>query len=135
MKNTITKNSTCPNVPVYIITLILLLMTAVSNGQVSQQWASRYNGPGNNLDVAYSTAVDASGNVYVTGSSMGSGTGNDYATVKYNSTGVQQWVQRYNGSGNSEDVPYSIVVDGTGNVYVTGYSRSGAANGTENYAT
>ena len=85
-------------------------------------WVRRYNGPGNGDDEAYSIAVDGSGNVYVTGRSYGSGTNYDYCTIKYNSAGVQQWVARYNGPGNGGDVAYSLVVDNTGNVYVTGGS-------------
>lgn len=100
-----------------------------------QQWASRYNGTGNSTDAAYQIIVDISGNVYVTGTSSGSGTGNDYATIKYNSSGVQQWVQRYNGPGNSTDEAYRIAVSDSGNVYVTGYSRSGSGAGTEDCTT
>jgi hypothetical protein len=92
------------------------------NSSGVQQWVQRYNGPGNTGDQAESLALDGSGNVYVTGVSVGSGTGGDYATIKYNSSGVQQWVQRYNGPGNDDDWAYSLAVDGTGNVYVTGYS-------------
>lgn len=98
------------------------------NSSGVQQWSSRYNGPGNGYDRASSLAVDSSGNVYVTGFSIGSGTVDDYATIKYNSSGVQQWIQRYNGPGNSTDVANSIAVDVSGNVYVTGYSHgSGTA--------
>jgi len=85
-------------------------------------WVRRYNGPGNGDDWAYSLALDGQGNVYVTGESRGSGTSDDYATIKYNSTGVQQWVQRYNGPGNDNDWAHVIAVDTSGNVYVTGYS-------------
>ncbi|TKJ42994.1 hypothetical protein CEE36_05780 [candidate division TA06 bacterium B3_TA06] len=87
-----------------------------------QQWVARYNGPGNSDDFTRSLALDVSGNVYVTGTSAGLGTGNDYATIKYNSSGQQQWVTRYNSPGNGHDRSYDIVVDGAGNVYVTGYS-------------
>jgi uncharacterized delta-60 repeat protein len=98
-----------------------------------QQWVQRYNGPGNSFDEAYSLAVDSSDNVYVTGGSIGSGTGYDYATIKYNSLGIQQWVQRYNGPVNGSDKASSIVVSGSGNVYITG---SSTGSGTENdYAT
>jgi len=88
-------------------------------------WVRRYDGPGNYKDWSYSIAVDGSGNVYVTGGSYGSETGPDYCTIKYNSSGVQQWVARYNGPGNNDDRALSIAVDGSGNVYVTGYSYGG----------
>lgn len=105
-----------------IAVLIIYSFAAEVNTQVSQQWLSSYNGPGNSGDQGSAVTIDASGNVYVTGSSSGSGTSNDYATIKYNSSGVQQWVARYNGPGNSNDAANSIAVDGSGNVYVTGYS-------------
>ena len=91
-----------------------------------QVWAAIYNGPANGNDAAKSIAVDNSGNVYVTGSSAGVGTGLDYATIKYNSAGAQQWVQRYNGPINSSDIARSIAVDNSGNVYITGQSVAGA---------
>jgi uncharacterized delta-60 repeat protein len=85
-----------------------------------EQWVQRYDGPGHYLDYASSLAVDAQGNVYVTGYSYGSFTSLDYATIKYNSAGVEQWVQRYNGPANADDWATSLAVDGQGNVYVTG---------------
>jgi hypothetical protein len=57
----------------------------------------------------------------VTGFSLGSSS-NDYATVNYNSAGQQQWVARYNGPARSDDEAQGIIVDGSGNVYVTGES-------------
>ena len=97
-------------------------LTIKYNPSGIQQWYARYNGPANGIDEAYFIAVDGLGNVYVTGHSRGSGTIDDYATVKYNPAGVQQWVQRYNGPGNSDDWANSLSVDDFGNVYVTGDS-------------
>lgn len=114
--------------------LLLLLIPAGASAQVTQQWAALYNGPGNGRNTATSIAVDSGGNVYVTGFSDGGATGLDYATIKYNSAGTQLWVQRFNGSGNGDDVPAAIAVDAAGNVYVTGYSYSGPATGYD-YAT
>ncbi|MCW3070327.1 MAG: hypothetical protein JWO44_217 [Bacteroidetes bacterium] len=90
-------------------------------------WTRTLNGIGNGDDEASSIYIDGSGNVYVTGKSDGNPTAlinNDYVTVKYNSAGVQQWVLRFNGSGNGSDIPAGIIGDPSGNVYVTGRSAN-----------
>ncbi|HEY5123784.1 MAG TPA: SBBP repeat-containing protein [Ignavibacteria bacterium] len=117
----------------YIIFFLSLCITSLLPAQVTQEWVQRYNGPGNTEDVAFAIAVDRLGNVYVTGWSIGSGTGLDYATIKYNSAGVQQWVARYNGPGNGDDYALSLAVDKLSNVYVTGYSTGNGTN--YDYAT
>src|SRR5262245_39796949 len=75
---------------------------------VGQEWIAFYNG-GFGFDVAWGMAVDGSGNIYVTGSSVGPGNCNfycdDYATIKYDASGTQQWAARYNGPANDDDHP------------------------------
>ncbi len=102
--------------------ILYLFYGSVLFAQVDTAWVRRYNGPVNDYDEGTSLAVDGPGNVYVTGYSTGSGTSYDYATIKYDSAGVEQWVQRYNGPGNDMDFASSLAVDGQGNVCVTGYS-------------
>jgi len=94
------------------------------NSDGDQQWAQRYNGPGNDYDAPYGIALDGSGNVYVTGTSTGDGTGFDYTTIKFDNNGQQQWVKSYNGTGNSYDAAVALAVDGSGNVRVTGISTA-----------
>jgi uncharacterized delta-60 repeat protein len=96
-------------------------------------WKNRYNGPGNGWDEATAIAVDGNGNVYVTGSSSGSSSGVDYATLKYGPDGTLLWEKRYNGPANGEDHATAMAVDGNGNVYVTGDSSRG--NSLADYAT
>lgn len=93
-----------------------------------RQWIARYDGTGNEYDQAAAIALDASGNVYVTGHSEGQKGDVDYATVKYSASGEQQWAARYNGPGNSYDRPTASIVDQSGNVYVTGPSGTGFYN-------
>ena len=89
-------------------------------------WVRRYNGPVNGIDWAWAIAVDGSGNAYVTGFSVGIGTDIDYATIKYYPNGDTAWVRRYNGLADSYDWARAIVVDESGNVYVTGISIGGS---------
>jgi uncharacterized delta-60 repeat protein len=96
-------------------------------------WTARYNGPENNVDVAASLVIDDFNNIYVTGFSTGNGTLRDYATIKYNSSGLQQWVQRYNGPGNNDDESVAVTIDNSNNIYVTG-SSTGSGTGMD-YAT
>jgi hypothetical protein len=91
----------------------------------TEEWVARYNGPANDWDRSLAIHVDSSGYVYVTGTSFGTGTDYDYCTIKYDSLGTEMWTARYNGSGNDEDYPETINVDGSGNVYITGNSAGG----------
>ncbi|MCI0531552.1 MAG: SBBP repeat-containing protein, partial [candidate division Zixibacteria bacterium] len=96
-------------------------------------WVRKYNGTGNLSDAAYDLAVDDGGNVYITGVSYDGSTSNDYVTIKYSPAGDSLWVRRYNGPGNDVDYAYDLAVDGSGNVYVTGYS--GGSGTSYDYAT
>lgn len=102
-------------------------------GVIDANGAARYNGPGNGPDMAFAIATDSSGNVYVTGmsdSDATSGFNYDYATVKYDSAGVEQWIARYNGPANGDDRAYAIAVDdASGDIYVTGRSDQGGSTG------
>jgi uncharacterized delta-60 repeat protein len=107
--------------------------TLMYNSSGVQQWVSRYTFSGAGSDAATAIALETSGNVIVTGTSAGSGSGNDFATVKYNTSGVQQWATRYNGAGNGNDSAKALSLDAFGNIYVAG-SATGSASGTD-YAT
>src|SRR5262245_36618347 len=112
-----------------------IYVTGSSNGDYTtikyafngvEQWVRSYNGPGNSSDSPTDLIVVGSGNIYVTGQSTGSGTNNDYATIKYDAAGNQHWVRRYDGPSttlaNDYDNPAALTVDPNGNVFVTGNS-------------
>ncbi len=101
----------------------LVFSEAAAEG-VQTAWVRRYRGPGNGHDEAKAIAVDAAGNVYVTGSSERAEGNDDYLTIKYNPDGQRVWVRRFNGRGNDQNVPSAMVIDDRGNVYVTGYSNN-----------
>ena len=108
-------------------------VTIKYNNTGVSQWTARYNGASGGYDEGKSIAIDASGNVYITGCTFTSGVNNDYLTIKYDNTGAQQWITKYNGTGNNADQAASIAIDAIGNVFITGLSRGAGSN--EDYET
>lgn len=90
-------------------------------------WEALYDGPAHWVDDGVAIGLDTAGNVYVAGTSVGTGTSDDYVTIKYDPNGNQLWAARYSGptGGNTVDQPKALTVDGGGNVYVTGRSSNG----------
>ncbi len=100
-------------------------------------WVARYNYNLSTMyrdDVAVDLVLDNNGFVYVMGSSEGSDTGSDYATIKYEPmNGNIIWQARYDGNlPSGKDMAYAIALDHSMNVYVTGASE-GLHNEDVNY--
>jgi uncharacterized delta-60 repeat protein len=97
------------------------------NSSGVQQWVRNYTSSGGTIgvgDIINDMALDASGNIFLTGQAKGmSGSnGPDMITLKYNSSGTLQWVQKYNSANNNTDIAYCIGVDASGNAYIGGFA-------------
>jgi hypothetical protein len=98
--------------------------------QLSVDWFDTYGFEAPRPDGGRDVAVDAQGNVYVTGESAVDIQEHDYVTIKYDAAGTRQWVRRYNGIGDKNDEGRAIGLDAAGNVYVAGISWGGGNFGT-----
>jgi len=109
---------------------------AYSAATGARLWAARYDGTGNGVDQPGSVAVSpGGGRVYVTGSSFGTTTGFDYATVAYSAaTGARLWVARFDAAGGGDGARAVAVSPDSGTVYVTGTSVTGDAGPCSGYA-
>jgi len=94
----------------------------------TQLWAARFDGPSHNIDSATCILVDKDGSIYVAGKSVQTSAGSDYILIKYNAAGTQQWNKRYNGPGNSDDIPVALGVDNAGSIFVAGSSKGSGSN-------
>ena len=98
------------------------------------QWVCTWGGDDDPItgDASYGVAIDGSGNAYVTGQfrkkvdfdpgpgeddHISNGEG-DIFLSKFDSAGVFQWARTWGGS--DEDWGFDVVIDGSGNAYVTG---------------
>ena len=94
-------------------------------------WNRRYDGAVHGQDQITGLALDADGNVYVTGSAQEVPTNpngsvyHDIVTLKYDTNGNRLWINRYDDSFHYDDVATAIAVDADGNAYVTGYFHLG----------
>ncbi len=100
--------------------------TVKYDSTLTQLWTANYTGAGALDDVATGLFVDSLNNVIVTGYSNTAAQGKNFATVKYNPAGVQQWVKTFNGQANKSDSASAIVAKGT-DIYVTGASDNGTS--------
>lgn len=98
------------------------------NADGTTGWNNIYANSAGKDDIPTAIALDAAGNVYVTGnadvSAMAStNKTNDIITLKYDGSGSQQWLKSFDGAANQSDVADAIAVDGNGNVFVVGYEE------------
>ena len=113
---------------------LLLVCAFLNTVRAQNSWTNRYHGYGNGWDWINAIAVDAAGNAIVTGASAGPNTYGDYLTIKYSAAGVPLWTNRYHGPAPlHEEEAKGLVVDHSGNVFVTGSSY--ATNGYADYVT
>ncbi|MCW3108948.1 MAG: zinc metalloprotease [Segetibacter sp.] len=100
------------------------------NGSQSFVWAAQA-GSSVYSEYAYDATVDATGNVYMTGSVQGScsfgnaitlttpSSGPDVFVSKHNALGKIEWAANYGNTGQEQGL--GIAKDNSGNIYVTGY--------------
>src|SRR6185503_16352989 len=103
------------------------IVTAKYDRNGNKLWSAFFNSaPNYSYDAPCPLAVDSRSNVYVAGFSGEFAGTEDFVTIKYDVAGNQRWMRRYNGTGNSQDIPVAVAVDTLGNVHVTGWSFSSA---------
>jgi PKD repeat protein len=98
----------------------------VDDGMTLVAWSKTYDE--GNADKGDDVAVDASGNVYVTGNAETTdGTGaRSFVTMKYSPSGELLWKQKHDiGDVNLWVGTHKVAVDGQGNVYMTGVDSGG----------
>lgn len=97
------------------------------NSAGTTQWTSQFGTP--QADVGKAIAVDASGNIYVTGWTSGNLDGNqnkgglDAYLAKIDSAGKKLWISQF--GTPAEDSGYGISLDGNSNIYIVGESQNG----------
>lgn len=92
-----------------------------SNGQFA--WARKYFGTGTELPESKGNSIAVKNDeIFVTGYTLGSKNNRDFKTIKFNSSGTQQWLRDYSYVPYGEDIANKLDIDEYGNVYVTGNS-------------
>jgi len=94
-------------------------------GTGAELWDEVYTGS-TNFDGGKDITVDASDNIFVTGTFSASASNVNWIVLKYNSGGTYQWNQ--SGGTADNDEGKKILTDATGNVYVAGHTEFSAGS-------
>ncbi len=89
----------------------------------SQLWLAVHDGNGTNpeQDAGRDLVLDAQSNVYVFGHSTRINSGYDLCLIKYNSSGIQQFISYYTGPyNNTTEYGVALALDNSGNIYCIG---------------
>jgi len=106
-----------------------ILVVRLDGSTGNQLWERRYDGPGLAVDRASALAVNASGDVLVTGSSANSSGHSDLLTLKLDgASGALLWESRIDGSGAGDDAATGLAIDSSGDVLVVGHLRNAAGH-------
>jgi hypothetical protein len=108
--------------------LWLIALSVVPSQSAVESWVRRYSHPADSSDEAQKIVTDAAGNVVVVGSTDDNISGKDFLIIKYSGAGVPLWTNRYDGPSSLDDYAAGVAVDGSGNVFVTGYSAGGSTS-------
>jgi len=106
-----------------LIILTLITLPGVSAAQVLE-WSYTLGGSGNGWDLPNKVLLDDDGGVYVVGTVFNSDSKEDIVLIKLDTSGNQKWIYTYDGSVYREDKSSDMVLDGHGNIYITGYSNA-----------
>ena len=118
----------------FLLICILPSVLAIESASVNviEEWVARYNkGPGETSEDAKAIAVDASGNIYVTGASFPLVGGSSFVTLKYDPHGRMVWDALFYCSGKAT----AMTTDAASNVYITGYCAKDYLAGGRDYVT
>src|SRR3989442_797981 len=77
-----------------------------------QAWAQRYSHNSQDaIDQANCLAIDRNGDVVVAGFSDNRSSGQDMVTIKYSSSGLPLWTNRYDGTASRNDFVQAVAID------------------------
>ena len=99
------------------IAVFLLMAQApvsLAENPVTEEWVARYNRTISNAESASAMALDAFGNIYVTGQGSGDASGSEILTLKYNNAGNRLWAATYRGGDPGDYRARAIATDPSG---------------------
>lgn len=99
--------------------LTVITLTSTFQSQVYREWVQRYGRAGNITENPNRIGIDRSGNIICVNNPQ-PGSNADIDLLKYNSSGVNLWVQPFNGVQNENDYAEMFYIDDSSKIYYGG---------------
>lgn len=104
--------------------LLLLFAESLYAQSLTEMWVRKFQAQGMVSDRIADITADSSGNVYIAGYAGKHHGAPDAFAMKRSPAGDTLWTYYYDAGFNNEDFASSIVLDATGNIYLTGRSQN-----------
>lgn len=96
------------------------ILTTKKSAAGQLYWEKEFDGTASGNDYGIAVTTDNNSNVLVAGTSFVPDSNDyDFIVLKYTSAGTLSWQYSYDGQNGQNDLPVGILVDGSGNTYVT----------------
>jgi hypothetical protein len=114
--------------PILFISFVLFNSVCEAQSPVIPDWKQNIKNSLNSINKSVSLKIDNQGNCYVLGTTWYPDSAKDIILVKFNQKGEEEWRRVYDNPTHGDDIPKSMCIDISGNIWVCGMSKTKPQN-------
>ncbi len=103
-------------------------ITTIAQEPIVADWKQNIKNSLNSINKSVSLKIDKQGNCYVLGTTWLPDSAKDIILIKFNPQGEEDWRRIYDNPSHGDDIPKSMCLDNSGNIWVCGMAKTKPGN-------